>query len=46
LPINKVLPLARHHGLDPACLVEVVGAGTGQSFGFDKFAPLVLVTKK
>ncbi len=38
----EVLPVARANGLDPATLVEIVTHGTGQSFGFDKFAPLVL----
>ena len=38
----EVLPLAQRSGLAPEVLLEVVASGTGQSFGFNKFAPLVL----
>ena len=37
----EVLPLAQRLGLDVEALCRVVCAGTGQSFGFNKFAPLV-----
>ena len=38
----EVLPLACRAGLDPGAFIRVVAGGTGQSFGFSKFAPLVL----
>jgi 3-hydroxyisobutyrate dehydrogenase-like beta-hydroxyacid dehydrogenase len=38
----EVLPLARRTGLDLEAFSRAVGSGTGQSFGFDKFSPLVL----
>lgn len=38
----EVLPLAARIGLEPEKLINVVSAGSGQSFGFDAFAPLVL----
>lgn len=37
----EVLPLAERLGLDVEALCRVVCSGTGQSFGFGKFAPLV-----
>lgn len=38
----EALTLAEASGLPPAALAQVVSKGSGQSFGFDKFAPLVL----
>ena len=37
----EALPLARAAGVDVRAFCRVVSGGTGQSFGFDKFAPLV-----
>ena len=37
----EVLPLAERLGLNVEALCRVVCSGTGQSFGFGKFAPLV-----
>jgi len=39
--LAEILPLVEAHGIPPACLEEIVSNGTGQSFGFDKFSPLV-----
>jgi 3-hydroxyisobutyrate dehydrogenase-like beta-hydroxyacid dehydrogenase len=38
----EVLPLAQRSGLDLEAFCRVASSGTGQSFGFDKFSPLVL----
>ena len=38
----EMLPLAKRLGVDPERLARAVSAGSGQSFGFDFFAPLVL----
>ena len=38
----ECLPLAQKSGLDVEAFARVVAAGTGQSFGFCKFAPLVM----
>ena len=38
----EILPLAARMGLDPEKVCSVVRTGTGQSYGFDFFAPLVL----
>ena len=38
---GEILALATAAGLDPAAFATVVTGGTGQSFGFDKFAPLI-----
>lgn len=38
----EMLPLAVRLGLDPDKVRRVVGSGSGQSFGFDYFAPRVL----
>ena len=38
----EILPVAVRLGLDPEQFCAVVSAGSGQSFGFDFFAPLVL----
>lgn len=38
----EILPVATRLGLDPQQFSEVVGKGSGQSFGFDSFAGLVL----
>ena len=37
----EILPFATKAGMDVQALTEVVTKGCGQSFGFDKFAPLV-----
>ena len=39
--MGEVLALSERLGLDPEVLARVVTSGSGQSFGFDKFAPLV-----
>lgn len=38
----EILPLAMALGLDEERICEVVSVGSGQSYGFDVFAPLVL----
>lgn len=38
----EMLPLAQRAGLPLEAFVEVVCTGTGQSFGFEQWAPLVL----
>ena len=43
--LAEILPVCRYHGLDPGVLAQIVRSGTGQSFGFDKFAPLVQVRR-
>jgi 3-hydroxyisobutyrate dehydrogenase-like beta-hydroxyacid dehydrogenase len=40
--MSEMLPLAVKFGLDPEKLAKSVSAGSGQSFGFDFFAPLAL----
>jgi 3-hydroxyisobutyrate dehydrogenase-like beta-hydroxyacid dehydrogenase len=41
----EVLPLAVAKGIDIEAFCRVASSGTGQSFGFDKFSPLVLERK-
>lgn len=38
----EILPMATKMGLDPEKICSVVRTGTGQSYGFDFFSPLVL----
>ena len=38
----EILPMAAKMGLDPEKICSVVRTGTGQSYGFDVFSPLVL----
>jgi len=38
----EILPMAVKLGLDPEKICSVVQAGSGQSYGFDVFSPLVL----
>ena len=40
--LAEMLPLAVSAGLDPEKICQVVSSGSGQSFAFDYFAPLVL----
>ena len=40
--MSEMLPLAVKFGLDPEKLAKSISAGSGQSFGFDFFAPLAL----
>jgi 3-hydroxyisobutyrate dehydrogenase-like beta-hydroxyacid dehydrogenase len=40
--VAELLPLAVKMGLDPQKIIEVAGTGTGQSFGLNFFAPLIL----
>eukprot|EP00927_Polykrikos_kofoidii_P040583 TRINITY_DN34655_c0_g1_i1.p1 TRINITY_DN34655_c0_g1~~TRINITY_DN34655_c0_g1_i1.p1 ORF type:complete len:338 (+),score=56.66 TRINITY_DN34655_c0_g1_i1:127-1140(+) len=41
----EIMALAAKVGMDAEALAAVVSRGTGQSFGFDKFAPLVVERK-
>ena len=38
----EILPMATKMGLDPEKICSVVRTGTGQSYGFDVFSPLVV----
>jgi 3-hydroxyisobutyrate dehydrogenase-like beta-hydroxyacid dehydrogenase len=41
----EILPLAAKNGMNLDAVRKVISAGSGQSFGFDKFAGLVLDRK-